>query len=139
MSVKATDVKPVELLESSISVMGSEGEAANLEYGKISAIAVAAVPGRSSKPVLVIDLILNWNDANAEILHTVRLRSDEFDVKRIIPTARRPMDAFRALIAELLSRSAAIPLPDEASARGHPFRSYPDLETYQREALSIGP
>jgi hypothetical protein len=82
---------------------------------------------------------LNWNDPSEEILRTVRLRSDGFDVKRLFPTATRPMDAFRALIAELLLRSAATALPDETSARGNPFQSYPDLETYQREVLSLKP
>jgi membrane associated rhomboid family serine protease len=137
MGVKVTSVKPIELLDHSISVMTSEGKATKLEYERISAIAAAAIPGKSSKPVLIVDLVLNWNDSNAEILHTVRLHSDTFDVRRLIPIARRPMDAFRALIAELLSRSSAVPLPDETGARGHPFRSYPDLETYQCEALSI--
>jgi hypothetical protein len=137
MSVKAMEVKPIELLDHAISIMGSEGKTKKLEYNKISAIAVAAVPGKASKSVLIVDLVLNWNDSNAEILHTVRLRSDEFDVRNLVPMARRPMDAFRAFIAELLSRSAAVPLPDENSARGHPFQSYPDLDTYQRKALSV--
>jgi len=137
MSVKTSNAVPVELLDDSIVLAQPDGKSTKLNYQKIDAIAVGAVPGKSSKPVLVVDLVLNWNDTNAETLRTVRLQSDAFDVRRLVPIARRPTDAFRTLVAELLSRSSAVPLPDENGARGHPFHNYPDLEAYQREALAI--
>jgi tetratricopeptide (TPR) repeat protein len=135
LSVKAMDAAPVELLDESIVLARRGGKPTKLDYREIDAIAVAAISGTPSKPILVVDLILNWSDSKEEILRTVRLRSDGFDVRRLVPIAHRPTDAFRTLIAELLSRSAATPLPDENSARGHPFRTFADLETYHREVL----
>jgi hypothetical protein len=137
LSIKVMDVTPVELLDESIALTRPGGKSTNLAYRKIDAIAVATILRKSSKPILVVDLILNWSDPNEEILRAVRLRSDGFDVRRLVPIARRPADAFRALITELLSRSAATPLPDENGALGNPFRTYPDLETYQREVLEV--
>jgi len=95
------------------------------------------VNGLSSKPVLVIDLIANWNDTEGGPLQLIRLRSDAFDVRTLVPGATRSVDAFRALLEQLLARTRAVPLPDLDGVRGQPFARYADLESYQREALLV--
>jgi hypothetical protein len=95
------------------------------------------VEGLSSKPVLIIDLIVNWNDTGEGPLQLIRLRSDAFDVRKLIPRVTRSVDAFRALQEQLLARTGAVPLPDRDAVRGRPFRTFSDLEIYQREVLQV--
>jgi len=45
----------------------------------------------------------------------------------------------RKVIDLLLERSGAPPLPDLAAARGYPFVSFADIESYQHSILSVEP
>ena len=81
--------------------------------------------------------ILNWNADRESPLRLIRLRSDAFDVRALIPGIPRSIDAFRALQAQLLARTGAVPLPDREAARGRPYRNYADVESYQREVLQV--
>ena len=80
----------------------------------------------------------NSNDPGEGPLHVVRLRSDAFDVRSVMPQAARAVDGFRALQEQLLARSGAVPLPDLDAVRGRPFREYDDIDDYQRETLQVG-
>jgi hypothetical protein len=106
-------------------------------YAQLQAIGVGAVHGLSAKPVILIDLVANWNDGSGGPLRVLRVRSDRFDVRRLAPEAGGPMDALRALLDALFERSAAVALPDPDGARGRPVRVFPDLATYQREVLQV--
>lgn len=125
-----------ERLEADAAVLEIEGRGrAQLAYAKIDAIAAAGVRGLSSngKVVLLIDLVIGIGRGEGE-LRVVRLRADAFDPRTLVEGHTSPLAALRALVAELRTRTRAIPLPRESEA-GAPFRIYADLATYEREVL----
>jgi membrane associated rhomboid family serine protease len=56
-------------------------------YQNIDAIAVAGIQGLGPKPVIVVDLVLNWMTTAKEKLRVVRLRTDQFDPRGLAPGA----------------------------------------------------
>ena len=135
--LKVIEAVPLELGDAGVAVQRVGGGQGRVAYDSIGAIAVAAVSELSSKPVLIIDLVVNWNDTGGGPLQLIRLRSDAFDVRGLIPGATRSVDAFRALLEQLLARSGAVPLPDIDAVRGRPFGRYDDLGSYHREVLQV--
>jgi tetratricopeptide (TPR) repeat protein len=135
--VKVMEAVPVGWKQEGLALQLGGGSHVILAYEKIEALAVAAVNRLSPKPVLVIDLVTNWNDSNEGPLKLVRLRSDGFDPRDFVPSGARPAEALREILARLLAQSRAVPLPDAESAIGRPFQAFEDLETYQREVLQV--
>ncbi len=107
-----------------------------LALERIDAVSSAGVGGLSDtgKPVLVIDLCLNWT--GHDDLQLVRLRSDGFDPRRLVDAEGSSLKALRALAALLVLRCRGVSLPPETEP-DPPFRIYPDAETYQREVLRV--
>ncbi len=136
-SVKTLEAVPVSLLDARIEFERPGGHSGHLDYASIEAVAAAAVRGLAAKPVLLIDLVLNWTSLGEEILRVVRIRSDRFDPLPLTPGESAPLAAFRAILATLLERSGATALPDPASAAGRPFRSFDALTRYEREVLQV--
>jgi membrane associated rhomboid family serine protease len=136
-SLKLIEVVPLAMDEQRIELAQAGGKRAAIAYSQVQAVGVGAVHGLSDKPVILIDLLLNWNNPAGGPLQVLRVRSDRFDVRRLAPQASRPMDAIRSLLAALLERSGAVPLPDAAAARGNPVRIFADLASYQREVLQV--
>jgi hypothetical protein len=130
-SVKAVDAVPRELADYAVELRMDDGRNARIAYAKIQAVAVAEVAGLGTGPVVVIDLVLNWSDDDGGPLRVVRLRGDRFDAEVGVTDPR-------AFLARLLAHVEAPALPDSGSALGHPFRSYRDLDSYQREVLQAG-
>jgi len=135
--VKVIEVALEQLEEDGLSLRRMNGGLGPVAYTKIQALAVAAVAGLANKPVLVIDVLMNWNDVAAEQLQVLRMRSDRFDVKGLMPQATSSADAFRALLEQLLARTGAVPLPDRNSVRGRPFSTHADLADYERAVLQV--
>jgi len=135
--VKMIEAVPLELGDEFLSLQRPGGNTGRVPYGSIEAVAVAGITGLADKPVLVIDLVLNWNDCGERPLKLIRLRSDGFDVLALMPDIPRSIDAFRAFQAQLLARSGAVPLPDRDAASGRPYRNYADIESYQRDVLQV--
>jgi membrane associated rhomboid family serine protease len=106
-------------------------------YQSIDAVAVAGVQGLGSKPVILVDLVLNWMTTANEKLRVVRLRTDQFDPRALAPGVDSPAEALRRFLARLIERAGATPLPDPASARGRPFATFPSLVDYQRTVLLV--
>jgi hypothetical protein len=135
--LKVADATPTEFTDRSLYLqLQGRDQRVKLRYRKIHAIAVGAVHGLGPAPVVLIDLLLNWKDLDAEELHIVRLRGDRLDPGHLVPAAPAS-DGVRAFIAELLARVRATNLPDRNSARGRPFREFDSLEAYQREVLQV--
>lgn len=127
---------PVELDEVGIRV--TIGDAAKrVRYARIQAVGVAAVHGLGEKPVLLIDLVLNWMTTADEKLRVIRLRGDRFDPRALVPGQSSPVAALRVLVETLLQRSDAAPLPDADSAAGHPFAYFDELAVYHRTVLLV--
>jgi hypothetical protein len=125
---------PRELSEAGIVLDLPGGRRGRVEYTKIEAVAVAEVGDLAAHPVVVVDLLMNWNTADDVALRAVRLRSDGFDPCAVVAGEERPAAAFRAFLATLVERTGATPLPD---ADLRPQR-YDDIAAYQRELLGVG-
>ena len=78
-------------------------ETTRVSQGISRAASVAAVRDLSEKPVVVVDLLLNWEEMGDAPLRSIRMRSDRFDPSQLVPPMDTPMDALRVLMKELLA------------------------------------
>lgn len=136
-AIKVVAAVPTELTDDSLYFRLGNGRRAKVSYAQVQACAVAALRDIASKPVVVVDLLLNWNELSDAPLRSIRLRSDQFDPARLIVTSGTPTENLQAFLAEVLRRTGALPLPDEAAAHGHPFRAFKFLRGYQRRILKV--
>ncbi len=135
--IQAIAAVPTQLKDEVLYFRLGSGRKAKVAYTEIQALAVAAVRDISSKPVVVVDLLLNWTELGAAPLRSIRLRSDQFDPARLIESPGSPTDNLRAFLRELLERSRALPLPDADAVEGRPFRVFKFLRGYQRRILKV--
>ena len=135
--LKSIEAVPLALEDDALCLGTPPKGRARLPYQRIQALGVAAVRVPGEKPVLVIDLLLNWCSVGEQTLCAVRLRSDGFRARSLAPGAESTADALRWLCAQLLERSGAVALPSAEAARGRPFATHPGIESYQREVLEI--
>lgn len=134
--LEAVEAVPVEVEEEGLLIeVGASKK--RVRFDRIAAIAVAAIGGLSAKPVIVVDLVLNWMSTTDEPLRVIRLRGDRFDPRRLAPGCPSPVEALRRFLSRLVSASGASPLPDERSAVGQPFASFEDLASYHRDVLMV--
>lgn len=136
---KLGEVVPRALDADALRIRVEDGTERRVGFEKIQAVAVAIVAGLAPKPILVIDLLANWNESEAEELRGVRLRSDRFDPRKLIggePDAN-PQQAFAALVGRLLSASRGVPLPGPEAALGKPFARFASQSEYEQAVLEI--
>jgi membrane associated rhomboid family serine protease len=131
--LKVVEAVPLTLDDSGLTLRNGP----QLDLSRVDGIAVAAVQGMASKPVILVDLLLNWTEITDLPLRTVRLRSDQFDPRTLFPQAGGGLESFRALLDALHQRAGATPLPDADAARGRPFKMFADLARYEREVLQV--
>ncbi|MEM7410747.1 MAG: hypothetical protein AAF430_10975 [Myxococcota bacterium] len=127
---------PVELRDEGLQIQTAEGQKKLVRFDRMEAIAVAAVSELGQKPVILVDVVLNWMTTANETLRVIRLRADRFDPLRLVEAPSR-VDALRETVKRMLAASGALPLPDEHAALGRPFASFSDLETYHRTVLMV--
>ena len=127
---------PLDLDEEGLQIQTEDGQKKRVRFDRMEAIAVAAVGGLGQKPVILIDVVLNWMTTANETLRVIRLRADRFDPVRLVPGPSR-VDALREAVKSMLDASGALPLPDEHAALGRPFASFESLESYQRTVLMV--
>ena len=136
--LKLVDGVPTRLTDDALYLQTPGTRKAKIEFRKVDGIAVAAVEGLDGKEsVLIIDLLLNWNDWSEGPLRAVRLRSDTFDVHTLVETESRTSDALREFGLTLAARCGAIALPDREAIEGRPFAVYESLANYEREVLQV--
>ena len=128
---------PLELAGEGLEIQTSQGQKKLVRYERIEAVAVAAVHGIAAKPVILVDLVLNWMTPKNEMLRVIRMRGDQFDPRRLLADQTSPTEALRAFVKTVLDRSNAIPLPDSEAALGRPFASFEELPIYQRAVLFV--
>jgi hypothetical protein len=133
--LKVVQGVPVGVKSDALEIEVEGRGSSSVPFARIDAVAVAAVAGLSAKPVLVIDLVLNWLDASETSLKVIRLQSNRFDPVRLVGSASSPLEALQRLVEGVLKRSGGTPLPDAAAASGTPYTSYPDIAAYQRQVL----
>jgi membrane associated rhomboid family serine protease len=131
----AIEAVPVELDESGVHFSTAAGQKKLMRYDRIEAVSVAAVQGLSERPVLIVDLVLDWKAAAGTKLRVIRLRADRFDPRRVVPGVGSQVEAMRQMVSIVLARSKGTPLPDADAARGMPFASFAELALYQRLVL----
>jgi hypothetical protein len=90
------------------------------------------------KPVLILDLLANWRSVDEELLRVVRIRSDAFDPRELMEGESSALAAFRRLVVTVLEATGGDILPDRDSVLGGAFRSFVDLEGYERDVLRVG-
>jgi len=137
-ALRVSAVIPVELGEQGlVALEGDDDRRTRVDYRAIEAVATAEVAEVGDAPVLVIDLVLRAPRAGRP-RSILRMRSDAFDPAVLFPDRTDAGQALRALLAELLDRSAALPLPDPDSALGvrpQRFASLADFETAVQSRL----
>ena len=102
----------------------------------IQALAVVGVRGMAEQPVVVIDIMLNWNDAGNDPLRVIRLRGDQFDPHRVVGDGVSLAEAYRVLVRELAESADAVALSGPDSLQGH-VKVFANLASYQREILGV--
>jgi hypothetical protein len=125
---------PLEIAESGIEIQTQHGHKKLVRYERIEAVSVAAVHGIGPKPVIVVDLVLNWTTPKGETLRVIRMRGDQFE-RRVLAGQGSAADTLRVFVKTMLERSNATPLPDREGALGRPFASFESLAIYHRAVL----
>ena len=134
--LRVTDAVPIELAEQGLLLEEvSSGRRSRLDYRAIEALAVGSVSGLAAAPVLLVDLVLRESRRRPELRAVVRMRGDTFDPRSLVGNEAEPEEARRLLLAELLERSRAVPLPDPDGALGLPPRDFASLREHERELL----
>jgi hypothetical protein len=128
---------PLELCDDGVEIQTAQGQKKLVRYARIEAVAVAAVHGIAAKPVILVDLVLNWMTPANEMLRVIRIRGDQFDPRRLFSGHASAVDALRSFVKTILDRSNATPLPDADTALGRPFASFDELAVYQRAILMV--
>jgi membrane associated rhomboid family serine protease len=128
---------PLALGEDELSIYVSGRGESRLAYGRINAVSLAAVRGLGAKPVVLVDLLLAGPEPGADPLPLVRLRSDQYDPRKLVTSAAGPLEALLALVEELLKRTRAAALPDAEAGRGRPLRMFDSLEAYSTQVLRV--
>jgi len=126
---------PLAIEPSGLRVWLDGGVERAVGWREVDAIAVGAVEGLGSKPVLVVDLVSGWRRPPSEPLRIVRLRGDRFDPRKLVEGHDAPVDALRELVDRLLGETGADPLPDLRAARGRPFAGFRDLASFECDVL----
>ncbi|MCZ6784096.1 MAG: rhomboid family intramembrane serine protease [Proteobacteria bacterium] len=129
---------PIDVEEDGLQLEIDGKGKTRIPFERIEALGVAAVEGLGPKPVLIVDLILNWVSLADEPLKVIRLPSDRFDPSRLLPDAPSSIDALRNLLETILEASGATPLPDADGARGRPFAPFASLALYHDQVLMVG-
>jgi membrane associated rhomboid family serine protease len=128
---------PVEVTDDGVEIQTQQGQKKLVRFARIEAVAVAAVHGIGPKPVILVDLVLNWMTPKNETLRVIRLRGDRFDPRRVATGHATATEALRAFVKLVIDRSGALALPDPEAALGRPFASFDDLAIYQRAVLLV--
>jgi len=130
-ALRVSEVIPVELGDDGLMALeGEDDRRTRIDYRAIEAIAVGEVAELGDAPVLVVDLVLRAPRAGRP-RSVLRMRSDAFDPAALFPDRTDAGQALRSLLAELLDRSAAVPLPDPDSALGVRPQRFESLASFE--------
>ncbi|MGH0034088.1 MAG: hypothetical protein ACQGVK_03585 [Myxococcota bacterium] len=112
---------------------------ARVSYEALEAVAVAQVDGLAPETRVVVDLLLNWRSgpSHGQPLRGVRLRLSGLDEAIELDEPDGAHMSGRELLAELLDRAPAAPLPGPDAALGGPIPHFASAADYAREVLGI--
>lgn len=132
--LKIREGVPAAIENDAIVVEIDGGSKTRVPFARIEAVAAAAVSGLREKPVVVIDLVVNWSAAYDPI-KVIRLRSDRFDPGQLVPGHESQVDALRKMLSGVVQASNASALPSANGAVGSPFDVFASLDDYHRTVL----
>ncbi len=132
--LKIREGVPAAIENDAIVVEIDGGSKTRVPFARIEAVAAAAVSGLREKPVVVIDLVVNWSAAYDPI-KVIRLRSDRFDPGQLVPGHASQVDALRKMLSDVVQASNASALPSANGAVGSPFDVFASLDDYHRTVL----
>ena len=135
--VKLREAMPTALQAEAIEFQLPGGRSGRVEYEKIEAIAVARVMGLAPYPVVVIDLLLNWNSGDDPTLRAVRLRGDGFDPRMVMDAPDDRAEALACFLKALLARCNAVALPNPDAVLAQQPPRFESLEAYARDLLQV--
>jgi hypothetical protein len=135
--IKALDAVPISAGEHWIEIDVDSRGKSKLPLGRIEAIALAAVVGLASRPVLIVDFVLNWAEGPDEALKVIRFRSDRFDPRRFEQDAATPLQALLTWLKRIQAESGAFCLPSREMLEGR-FARFDSLDAYAGEVLRAG-
>jgi hypothetical protein len=127
--------RPLGLDSDGLVIEIEGGSKRRVDFAKVDALSVVAVHGLGPKPVILMDLLLNWLEQDGAELKLVRLRADRFDPRRLVTGSEAPLEALRLFADYLLGATRAAPLPDLQAVRGRPFAVLESVEAYHRDVL----
>ncbi|MFK7898101.1 MAG: rhomboid family intramembrane serine protease [Myxococcota bacterium] len=132
--LKVIDAIPVEMSAEAVEIDADGRGKSKLPLDRIQGVAVAAVRGIVSRPVLIVDCVLNWSDDIGSPMKAIRFRSDRFDPLLFAPGEKDALSALMAWVGEIQSVSRASALPTRKALQGE-FVRFDSLEDYEREVL----
>jgi membrane associated rhomboid family serine protease len=133
--LKLLEGVPVAAVDGVLEVeIGGKGKS-RVPYDRVEAVAVAAVSGLSARPVIIVDLVLNWLAMDDEPLKVIRLYSNRFNPMRLSAEAASPLDALKDFARDVMQQAGATALPDAGAVAGAPFATFESLDAYQRDVL----
>lgn len=132
--LRVIDAIPVEATARAIEIDADGRGKSKLPIDRIQAVAVAAVSGIVSRPVLIIDFVLNWSDDIGSPMKSIRFRSDRFDPLKFAPGEKDALSALMAWVGDLQAASRASALPSRDALEGE-FARFDSLEEYERVVL----
>ena len=129
--------RPTSLDDEGLHLALDGDRAARVAWSKIQAVSVAVVANLASRPILLIDLLANWDASEAEELKGIRLRSDRFDPRPLLGIDGDAKRAFASLAGRILAVTRGQPLPGPEQALGNPFARFESLADYERIVLEV--
>jgi membrane associated rhomboid family serine protease len=133
--IKAIDAIPVATSDFGLEIDASSRGKSNVPFARVQLLAMAAVGQQGSRPVVIVDLVLNGSNGVDEPMKLIRFRSDRFDPLGLEPDAPNPLTALIAWVNRLQTGSNATCLPSREILRGELAR-FDSLEIYEREVLA---
>jgi len=134
---KLIEARPTSLDDEGLHLALEGDRAARVVWSRIQAVSVAIVANLASRPILLIDLLANWEVSEAEELKGIRLRSDRFDPRSLLGIDGDAKRAFASLAGRMLAATRGQPLPNPEQALGNPFARFESLADYERIVLEV--
>jgi membrane associated rhomboid family serine protease len=134
---KLIEARPTAIDDEGLQLALDGDRAARVSWSKIQAVSVAIVANLASRPILLIDLLANWDASEAEELKGIRLRSDRFDPRPLLGIDGDAKRAFASLAGRILAATRGQPLPGPEQALGNPFARFDSLSDYERIVLEV--
>ena len=105
-----------------------------IAIARIRAVSVVGVRGMGPKPIVLVDVFVDGGGLERP-LGVIRLRSDQFDPRRLIGQEVNPMDALRRMVGAIQRASGAIVLPRSDEEGSSEIPVFDSLDAYHEAVL----